>query len=56
MQLNFKMIVWHAEEGVLNEFDSVVKKAEIEPSDITGTLRITNLIRVVFVISAVKDC
>ncbi|CAH0242920.1 Putative ribonuclease YwqJ [Peribacillus simplex] len=30
----------HAEEGVLNEFDSVVKKAGIEPSDITGTLRI----------------
>ncbi|WP_419883535.1 hypothetical protein ACN6MY_08280 [Peribacillus sp. B-H-3] len=30
----------HAEEGVLNEFDSAVKKAGIEPSDIAGALRI----------------
>lgn len=32
----------HAEEGILNEFDSAVKKAGIEPepTEITGTLRI----------------
>ncbi|MDR7241859.1 ribonuclease YeeF family protein [Priestia megaterium] len=30
----------HAEEGVLNEFDSGIKKAGIEPNDVTGTLRI----------------
>jgi hypothetical protein len=30
----------HAEEGVLNEFDSAIKKAAIEPSDVTGTFRI----------------
>jgi hypothetical protein len=30
----------HAEEGVLNEFDSAVKKAGIKPTEVTGTLRV----------------
>ncbi|PHD25506.1 hypothetical protein [Bacillus wiedmannii] len=30
----------HAEEGVLNEFDYAIKKAGIEPTEVTGTLRI----------------
>ncbi|OJD47297.1 hypothetical protein BAU22_13065 [Bacillus sp. 4048] len=30
----------HAEEGVLNEFDSAVIKAGIKPEDVTGTLKL----------------
>lgn len=30
----------HAEEGVLNEFDYAIKKTGIEPTEVTGTLRI----------------
>ncbi|MDA2330694.1 hypothetical protein [Bacillus cereus] len=30
----------HAEEGVLNEFDYAIKKAGIEPTEVTATLRI----------------
>ncbi|RYI28974.1 hypothetical protein EVU96_12955 [Bacillus infantis] len=30
----------HAEEGVLNEFDSAVKNAGIDPKEVTGVLRI----------------
>jgi len=30
----------HAEEGVLNEFDSVVIKAGIKPEDVAGILKL----------------
>ncbi|MGG2093519.1 hypothetical protein AB1283_12565 [Bacillus sp. S13(2024)] len=33
----------HAEEGVLNEFDSAVIKAGIKPEDVTGTLKLHQL-------------
>ncbi|MCY7783113.1 MULTISPECIES: T7SS effector LXG polymorphic toxin [unclassified Bacillus (in: firmicutes)] len=37
---NNPLFTRHAEEGVLNEFDSAVIKADIKPEDVTGTLRL----------------
>ncbi|MCR1992368.1 T7SS effector LXG polymorphic toxin [Bacillus subtilis] len=37
---NNPLFTRHAEEGVLNEFDSAVIKAGIKPEDVTGTLRL----------------
>ncbi|WP_248278458.1 hypothetical protein [Bacillus sp. DNRA2] len=37
---NNPLFTRHAEEGVLNEFDSAVIKAGIKPEDVTGTLKL----------------
>lgn len=37
---NNPLFTRHAEEGVLNEFDSAVIKARLKPEDVAGTLKL----------------